>query len=46
MVSDHGLRKTKAHLEFSLAKDVKSNQKGFYRDISNKRKTKETWSHC
>lgn len=36
-----GLRKTKAHLELNLARDVNSNRKGFHRDISNKRKTRE-----
>lgn len=41
-----GLGKNKAHLELNLSRDVNSNKKGFHRDISSKRKTKETWPHC
>lgn len=36
-----GVRKTKAHLELNLERDVKSNKKGFYRYIDSKKKTKE-----
>lgn len=36
-----GLGKNKAHLELNLSRDVNSNKKGFHRDISSKRKTKE-----
>ncbi|GAB0184039.1 mitochondrial enolase superfamily member 1 [Grus japonensis] len=34
-------RKTKAHLELNLARDVKDNKKGFFKYISSKRKTRE-----
>ncbi|GAB0204486.1 mitochondrial enolase superfamily member 1 [Grus japonensis] len=34
-------RKAKAHLELSLARDVKDNKKGFFKYISSKRKTRE-----
>ena len=34
------LRKAKGYLELNLTRDMKSNKKGFYRNIS-KRKTKE-----
>ncbi|GAB0204057.1 hypothetical protein GRJ2_002871300 [Grus japonensis] len=34
-------RKAKAHLELNLARDVKDNKKGFFKYISNKRKTRE-----
>lgn len=36
-----GLKKAKPHIELNLIKDVKSNWKGFYRCINNKRKTGE-----
>ncbi|PKU30946.1 hypothetical protein llap_18751 [Limosa lapponica baueri] len=35
------MRKTKAHLELNLARDVKDNKKGFFKYISSKRKTRE-----
>ncbi|KAK4827148.1 hypothetical protein QYF61_015102 [Mycteria americana] len=35
------VRKAKADLELSLARDVKDNKKGFYKFINSKRKTKE-----
>jgi len=34
-------RKTKAHLELNLARDVKDNKKGFLKYISSKRKTRD-----
>ncbi|XP_068809550.1 uncharacterized protein [Struthio camelus] len=34
-------RKTKAHLELNLARDVKDNKKGFFKYITSKRKTRE-----
>jgi len=34
-------RKTKAHLELKLARDVKNNKKGFFNYISSKRKTRD-----
>lgn len=36
-----GVRKAKAHLELNLSRDAKSNNKGFYRYVSQKRKVKE-----
>uniref|UniRef100_A0A8B9GCV8 Reverse transcriptase domain-containing protein n=1 Tax=Amazona collaria TaxID=241587 RepID=A0A8B9GCV8_9PSIT len=36
------VRKAKAHLELSLARDVKDNRKGFYRYIANKRQARDT----
>ncbi|CAM4590483.1 unnamed protein product, partial [Lepidochelys olivacea] len=36
------IRKAKSHLELQLAKDVKSNKKGFFRYVSNKKKVKES----
>ncbi|KFQ43562.1 hypothetical protein N333_00528, partial [Nestor notabilis] len=35
------VRKAKAQLELNLARDVKSNRKGFYRYIVNKRQTRD-----
>lgn len=35
------MRKAKASLEFNLVRDVKDNKKGFYRCVSNERKTRE-----
>ncbi|CAM4532571.1 unnamed protein product [Caretta caretta] len=35
------IRKAKSHLELQLARDVKSNEKGFFRYVSNKKKVKE-----
>lgn len=34
-----GVRKAKVHLELNLARDMKSNKKGFYRFLSSKMKT-------
>ncbi|CAM5166679.1 unnamed protein product [Natator depressus] len=36
------IRKAKSHLEWQLARDVKSNKKGFFRYVSNKKKVKES----
>ncbi|CAM4497687.1 unnamed protein product [Lepidochelys kempii] len=36
------IRKAKSHLELQLARDVKSNKKGFFRYVSNKKKIKES----
>ncbi|CAM5163476.1 unnamed protein product [Eretmochelys imbricata] len=36
------IRKAKSHLELQLARDVKSNKKGFFRYVSNKKKAKES----
>ncbi|CAM4712323.1 unnamed protein product [Caretta caretta] len=36
------IRKAKSHLELQLARDVKSNKKGFYRYVSNKKKVRES----
>ncbi|CAM2100783.1 unnamed protein product [Caretta caretta] len=36
------IRKAKLHLELQLARDVKSNKKGFFRYASNKKKVKES----
>ncbi|CAM4583475.1 unnamed protein product [Lepidochelys kempii] len=36
------IRKAKSHLELQLARDVKSNKKGFFRYVRNKKKVKET----
>ncbi|KAK4811145.1 LOW QUALITY PROTEIN: hypothetical protein QYF61_019776 [Mycteria americana] len=36
-----GIRKAKAQLELSLARDAKNNKKGFYRYVGQKRKIKE-----
>ncbi|CAM5140018.1 unnamed protein product [Natator depressus] len=36
------IRKAKSHLELQLARDVKSNKKGFFRHVSNKKKVKES----
>ncbi|CAM5076950.1 unnamed protein product [Eretmochelys imbricata] len=36
------IRKAKSHLELQLAKDVKSNKKGFFGCVSNKKKVKES----
>ncbi|CAM4544601.1 unnamed protein product [Caretta caretta] len=36
------IRKAKSHLELQLARDVKSNKKGFFRYVSNKKKVKES----
>uniref|UniRef100_A0A672UTJ2 Reverse transcriptase domain-containing protein n=1 Tax=Strigops habroptila TaxID=2489341 RepID=A0A672UTJ2_STRHB len=35
------IRKAKAQLELSLARDVKDNRKGFYRYVANKRQTRD-----
>ncbi|CAM5078437.1 unnamed protein product [Natator depressus] len=36
------IREAKSHLELQLARDVKSNKKGFFRYVSNKKKVKES----
>ncbi|CAM5084468.1 unnamed protein product [Eretmochelys imbricata] len=36
------IRRAKSHLELQLARDVKSNKKGFFRYVSNKKKVKES----
>ncbi|CAM5167636.1 unnamed protein product [Natator depressus] len=36
------IRKARSHLELQLARDVKSNKKGFFRYVSNKKKVKES----
>ncbi|KAG6924798.1 hypothetical protein G0U57_016461, partial [Chelydra serpentina] len=36
------IRKAKSHLELQLAGDVRSNKKGFFRYVSNKKKVKES----
>ncbi|CAM4640609.1 unnamed protein product [Lepidochelys kempii] len=36
------IRKTKSHLELQLARDIKSNKKGFFRYVSSKNKVKES----
>ncbi|CAM4713200.1 unnamed protein product [Lepidochelys kempii] len=36
------IRKAKSHLELKLARDVKSNKKGFFRYVNNKKKVKES----
>ncbi|XP_074790632.1 lysine-specific histone demethylase 1A isoform X3 [Natator depressus] len=36
------IRKAKSHLELQLARDVKSNKKGFFRYVNNKKKVKES----
>ncbi|CAM5108800.1 unnamed protein product [Eretmochelys imbricata] len=36
------IRKAKSHLELQLARDVKSNKKGFFRYVSNKKKVRES----
>ncbi|CAM5102982.1 unnamed protein product [Eretmochelys imbricata] len=36
------IRKAKSHLELQLARGVKSNKKGFFRYVSNKKKVKES----
>ncbi|CAM4575936.1 unnamed protein product [Lepidochelys kempii] len=36
------IRKAKSHLELQLARDVKSNKKGFFRYVSKKKKVKES----
>ncbi|CAM4551145.1 unnamed protein product [Caretta caretta] len=36
------IRKAKSHLELKPARDVKSNKKGFFRYVSNKKKVKES----
>ncbi|KAK4811350.1 hypothetical protein QYF61_027579 [Mycteria americana] len=37
-----GIRKAKAQMELNLARDIKSNKKGFFRYIGQQRKMKET----
>jgi len=37
-----GVRKVKAQLELNLARDVKNNNKGFYRYVRQKMKVKES----
>ena len=39
-----GVRKAKAELELSLARDLKGKKKGFYKYINRKSKTKENVS--
>jgi len=39
-----GVRKTKGQLELNLARDAKSNKKGFYRYVSQKRKSKKAYT--
>jgi len=41
MASRDAVRKTKAQLELKLARDVKNNKKGFFRDVSSKKTHKE-----
>ncbi|CAM5091337.1 unnamed protein product, partial [Natator depressus] len=36
------IRKAKSYLELQLARDIKSNKKGFFRYVSNKKKVKES----
>ncbi|CAM5089359.1 unnamed protein product [Eretmochelys imbricata] len=36
------IRRAKSHLELQLARDVKSNKKGFFRYVGNKKKAKES----
>ncbi|CAM4558081.1 unnamed protein product [Caretta caretta] len=36
------IRRAKSHLELQLARDVKSNRKGFFRYVGNKKKAKES----
>ncbi|CAM4571676.1 unnamed protein product [Caretta caretta] len=36
------IRKGKSHLELQLARDIKSNKKGFFRYVGNKKKVKES----
>ncbi|CAM4557941.1 unnamed protein product [Lepidochelys kempii] len=38
------IRRAKSHLELQLARDVKSNKKGFFRYVGNKKKAKESVS--
>lgn len=38
----NGVRKAKAQLELKLAREVKGDKKGFYKDIGSKRKAKES----
>jgi len=38
------VRRAKAQLELSLARDAKNNKKGFYRYVSQERKVKESVS--
>ncbi|CAM5088467.1 unnamed protein product [Eretmochelys imbricata] len=38
----NGIRKAKSHLELQLARDVKSNKKGFFKYVGNKKKAKES----
>ncbi|CAM4531860.1 unnamed protein product, partial [Lepidochelys olivacea] len=38
----NGIRKAKSHLELQLARDVKSNKRGFFRYVGNKKKAKES----
>lgn len=39
-----GVRKAKADMELGVARDQKSNKKGFYKDVNIKKKTKENMS--
>lgn len=40
-ISRNETRKTKAHVELKLDKDVKDNKRGFFKYVNYKRKTKE-----
>ncbi|CAM5172065.1 unnamed protein product [Eretmochelys imbricata] len=40
--SRNEIRRAKSHLELHLARDVKSNKKGFFRYVGNKKKAKES----
>ncbi|KAK4805788.1 hypothetical protein QYF61_000394 [Mycteria americana] len=42
-VCRNGVKKAKAHLELNMARDVNGNKKGFYRYMSSKKTTRETW---
>lgn len=41
-----GVRKVKAILELTLARDTKGNRKGFYRYVNQKRKVREGSPPC
>jgi len=40
------MREAKVHLELKLASYVKENKKGFFKNISSKKKTGKTWGRC
>lgn len=42
-VCGNDVQKAKAHLELNMARDVNGNQKSFYRYMSSKTTTRETW---